>query len=179
MNRVHLDILLWRHGWAWPLASLLLAVAVLAHWTFVQPAQESLAAARADVARLHGLRVTAAPVRTQPVTLVAAQAPLRGASPPELVRKLVALAEAEQIAVAQSDYQRQDHPAARMLQFQVVQPVRASYPQLRRYIASVLRELPNASLDQVSARRDSVAQGQLEVKLRWSFWIAQPAGAAP
>jgi len=179
MNRVQLDILLWRHGWAWPLVLVLLAGAALAHWAVVQPAQQRLAAAHADIARLHALRAAAAPVRSQPVTLVSAQAPLRGASPPELVRQLVALAEAEQIAVAQSDYQRQDHPAARMLQFQVVQPVRASYPQLRRYIASVLRELPNASLDQVSARRDSVAQGQLEVKLRWSFWIAQPAGAAP
>jgi hypothetical protein len=34
--------------------------------------------------------------------------------------------------------------------------------------------MPYASLDQIAARRENVAQAQLEVRLQWSFWSHQP-----
>lgn len=181
--RTRLQILLWRRGWAWPVALSLLAAAGTMHWMVLQPLRATLAATRAELAQEQATANTR-PAPAEPLSegqeLAALQAVLRASpEPAELVRKMAALAQAEQITLQQGDYQQQVHTATRLVQVHVTQPVRANYPQLRRYVESVLRTIPNASLDQVAARRENVGQAQLEVRLRWSFWIQkEQAGQA-
>jgi hypothetical protein len=140
----------------------------------LRPLHATLAATQAELAREQSATATQRD-QVEPMSeaqeLAALQALLR-ASPeaPELVRRMSALAQAERISLQQGDYQQQMHSTTRLVQVHVTQPVRASYPQLRRYVESVLRTMPNASLDQVAARRENVGQAQLEVRLRWSFW---------
>lgn len=179
--RTRLQILLWRHGWAWPVALLLVAVAGATHWAVLLPLRASVAAAQAELAQEQST-ATAKRVVEEPLSegqeLAALQGVLRTApEPAELVRRMAALAQAEQIILQQSDYQQQVHTTTRLVQVHVTQPVKASYPQLRRYIESVLRTIPNASLDQVAARRENVGQAQLEARLRWSFWIQKDSPA--
>ena len=180
--RIQAQIMLWRHGWAWPAALLLALLAGSVHWLVLQPARAALAATQAELGREQSAaRPQAAPAEPLSETqqLGALQAALRSSpEPAELVRRMAALAQAEQITLPQSEYQQQIHGATQVVQVHVTQPVRASYPQLRRYIEAVLRTIPNASLDQVAARRDNVGQSQLEVRLRWSLWI-KPASTAP
>lgn len=176
------QVLLWRFGWACPLAAVALAAAVLFHVAAFVPARTALVEAGTELAQASLRRQAAAPV-VVPVTeeqqLRALQATLRqDVETTELIRRLGELARAEQIALAQGEYQQQLHPGTRLLQLQVTQPVKAAYPQLKRYIENVLRTMPNASLDQINARRDNVGQSQLEVRLRWSFWIHSPGAPA-
>jgi hypothetical protein len=176
------QVALWRHGWVLPLAVLLLAAAAALHWSVARPAQARTAESRAELQRaLQSAGQKQEPVAsTESQQVAALQAALASAGEPtELVRRMAALAEAEKIALLQSDYQVQQHASVDVVQLQVTQPVRASYPQLRRYVESVLRAVPNASLDQVSARRENVGQAQLETRLRWSIWIHKPARATP
>lgn len=183
LPRTRMQILLWRHGWAWPAAAVLASVAGALHWMALQPLRATLAAAHAELAHtLSAASAKHAPVEavSEEQTLAALQAVLRASpEPAELVRKMAALAQAEQIALHQGEYQQQQHATTRLVQVHVTQPVRATYPQLRAYVESVLRNLPNASLDQVAARRENVGQGQLEARLRWSFWIQKDAPGPP
>jgi hypothetical protein len=180
--RVCAEIALWRHGWAWPLAFTLLAGAI-AIWLFwLEPARRERDRARAELAQEHAVVAgaispkAAAPDARQ--KLEALQDMLRRSpDSAQLVRKMAVLAQAELIALAQSDYQQQAITTG-VSRVQVTQPVRASYPQLRRYIESVLRDVPNASLDQVVAHRENVGLGQVEARLKWSLWIARPLGPA-
>ncbi len=175
------QIALWRHGWALPLSVLLLAVAGGLYWSVALPAQASAAgdlAERLRLARAAGQKREAVP-GGESQQVAALQAALRAADTTELVRRMAVLAQAQNIALLQSEYQVQQHAAVDVVQLHIAQPVRASYPQLRRYIESVLREMPNASLDQVSARRENVGQEQLEVRLRWSLWVHKPPRPAP
>jgi len=181
--RTRLQIVLWRHGWAWPVALLLLAAAGAAHWMLLQPLRVSLAAVQAELAHEQSTaNARRAPVEplSEGQELAALQSVLRASpEPAELVRKMAALAQVEQIALQQGDYQQQLNTTTRLVQVHVTQPVRASYPQLRRYIEAVLRTIPNASLDQVAARRENVGQAQLEARLRWSFWIHKDSPGQP
>lgn len=175
------QILLWRLGWCWPVAVAVLALAAAFHFAAFVPARAALAETKAELAQA-AVRRTAAPPPAPPASeeqqLEALQASLRGGpDAAELIRRFGELARAEQIALAQGDYQQQFHPATQLLQLQVTQPVKASYPQLKRYVESVLRSMPNVSLDQIAARRDNVGQSQLEVRLRWSVWIHAPRPA--
>jgi hypothetical protein len=176
ISRTRAEVLLWRHGWAWPATALLLLAAACVYFALLKPARADLDASMRQVARAQAESTEGRVQPTGAARLEQVRDPLRN-SPPrdELLRKLLALARAEGIVLAQSEYHQQAHAAAGVTQFQVSQPLRAGYPQLRRYIESVLRELPNASLDHISVRRDNVGQGQLEVRLRWSFWLASPA----
>ena len=176
---VESQVLLWRFGWACLLAAMAVALAALLHLAAFVPARTALVEAGTELAQA-SLRRQAEPAVVVPPTeeqqLRALQATLRqDVETTELLRRLGELARAEQIALAQGEYQQQFHPGTRLLQLQVTQPVKAAYPQLKRYIENVLRTMPNASLDQINARRDNVGQAQLEVRLRWSFWIHAPA----
>jgi hypothetical protein len=184
--RVVVQVWLWRHGWAWPAGAVAAALALGVHLALVQPAETALTAVRSDLALASAdrERMSGDGRHTEQRDVQALQAVLRRSPPAdELVRKMATLAQAEQIALVQSDYQQEFHGTTQVTQVRVTQPVRASYPQLRRYVESVLRTIPNASLDQVAARRDTVGQAQLEARLRWSLWIQassdRPTPSAP
>jgi hypothetical protein len=167
--RVRCDILLWRHGWIWPLAAAL----VLAAWALDRQADRSQRHAGELRAALHSGAMA------QPRADEAAPGRRAGLVPAELaaapdvatsVARMLALAQAAGLEIAQAEYLHGEVAELRLPRTQITQPVRATYPQLRRYLESVLRELPHASLDHVAARRESVGQGQLEVRLQWSLW---------
>lgn len=179
--RAAAEILLWRHGWAAPAGAALMALAAAMQVFAVQHGHFELESIRAELsasAAQGARRAAPAAGSSEQENLRVLQAALKvKAAPDEMVRKMVTLAEAEHIGLSQSDYQQQFHDATQVMQVRVTQPMRATYPQLRRYVESVLREIPNASLDQIAARRDNVGQAQLEARLRWSLWIAPAAGA--
>lgn len=176
--RTTVEIALWRHGWAWPMAAVLAGAAILGHRVILQPERQGHESAQLEraqeqqrhVARASGSVPSRAPDAQDRLQVL--QAVLRQpAETSEMVRKMAALAQAEQINLAQSEYQQQVNAAIGLTRVQVSQPVRASYPQLRRYVEAVLRALPNASLDQIVARRENVGQTQVEAQLKWSLWI--------
>ena len=174
--RTTIEIALWRHGWAWPLAAIAALSAVAAYVLVLQPGLQLHQAAQAELAQEQKQTSSPNGPEAQPQDgqhrLQALQAVLRpSADTGELVRKMAVLAQAEQINLAQGEYQQQLNAATGLTRVQISQPVRASYPQLRRYIEAVLLAMPNASLDQVVARRDNVGQAEVEARLKWSLWI--------
>lgn len=170
--RVRAELLLWRHGWSWLVAVLLLAVGAATHLTVIRPAEAAVEAM--DAAR-QGLAATRAPDpvadsradRAGNMREVIERSPAADAA----ARRLLELAQAQAIAMPRADYEQRAHESLPLVQLRISQPVRTTYPQLRRYIESVLRELPNASLDQVAAHRGSVEEGELEIRLHWSIWL--------
>lgn len=180
--RVQAEILLSRHGWAGVLALLTALLVAGLELLVLQPQRNELVALRAQLAlaattppRHDAARSAVLTQQQRELTLAALvrQSPEATA----LVDAMLAIAAQEQIALHQGEYHTQVHQALEISQLQVTQPLRATYPQLRRYIENVLRTIPTASLDQITARRESVGQAQLEVRLKWSFWM--PASPAP
>lgn len=172
------QVLAWRFGWSWLLAALAAVLALAVHLALLQPTRQALAEARDDLALAAARRERKAPEpapANDAQQIAALKAALRGPTDPAApVRRLGELARAEQITLSQGEYQQQLHAETGLLQLHVTQPVRASYPQLKRYVENVLRTQPNASLDQIAARRDNVGQAQLDVRLRWTFWVQPP-----
>lgn len=179
--RARAEIAMWRHGWAWAVGAVLALTATGAWLLLLQPLQQARDAALLDLAQTH--RARAAQISSGPsvalddrASLLALQTLLQqGPEAGQIVRRMITLARAEQITLAQADYQQQANAGIGVTRVQITQPVHATYPQLRRYIEAVLAATPNASLDQVVAKRDNVGQTQVEARLKWSLWIAPPA----
>lgn len=178
---VEAQILLWRLGWACPLAAAAAVLAALFHVGAFVPARTALVEVGIEVAQASlrkQVEKPVAPPATEEQQLQVLQATLRsGPEATELIRRLGELARAEQIALSQAEYRQQFHASTQLVQLQVTQPLQTGYPKLKRYIENVLRTMPNVSLDQISARRENVGQSQLEVRLRWSFWTHAPRAA--
>lgn len=176
--RAQAQIWLARYGAGWPLAALLAVAAAAIHMAALAPTRAAVADAReqlAHTAEAGASRPAPAAPRNEAQQLQAARDVLPAASEATAqIGQLEALARSQQIALTQADYAQRTHAAIGMVQLQVTQPIKAGYPQVRRYIEAVLRAMPNVSLDQVVARRDNVAQSQLEVRLRWSMWLRAP-----
>lgn len=179
--RTRFEIWVGRHGCAWPLAAVVAAAALVGAW-LLDPARKELAQSELQLRASHARASTQSrvPTLSDEDTRLAA---LRSALPPSrpaaiVVGQLAELAQAERIEVVRAEYLQTSHPSIQLQQLQMIQPVRADYPQIKRYIDAVLLAMPSASLDQISVRRENVGQAQLEVRLRWSFWSRSP-GPAP
>lgn len=178
--RVQLQIALWRYGWIWVFVVAVAMAAVGLYFAVLIPSRAAVQSARLALSDAHN-RVASSPLRTmrsgvgEQERLALLQGLLRQSpDASELVRKMSTLAYSQQIALVQSDYQYQINSTTQVIQVQITQTVKASYPQLRRYMESVLRAVPNASLDQVVAKRENVGQTLVEARLTWSLWM-QPA----
>ena len=173
-----LQIAIWRWGVAWPLC-VVLALASLALWfTDIRPARTELEAAGARVAQAQHAVSEASTTTT---TTDAAPADARAWLPDSTtltaqLRALVLAAAQHQLMLPAADYQTQRDPATGIVRLTLNASLRADYLQLRGFIESTLREMPNTSIDRLSFRRDNIGQGQIDVQLSVSLWAreAQP-----
>jgi hypothetical protein len=65
--------------------------------------------------------------------------------------------------------------ATRLCRYRVRLPLVGSYLQIRAFVEQSLQELPFASLDELSLRREGIASGELEAGLTLSLHLAYPA----
>jgi hypothetical protein len=184
--RAMAGIALWRHGWIWPAVACLSAVAAVLYGHVIPHAHSTLQRAQADLAEAtahaRALRQRPAPAASDDTGRVQQASALVQAAPgtTAIVARMSALAQAQGLALPQADYQYEANRTVQLVHVQVTQPLRSSYPGIRRYAEAVLRSTPNASLDHIQVRRDAIAQADVEARLKWSLWLplqaAQPGG---
>ena len=87
----------------------------------------------------------------------------------EQVQRIYRLAAANQVTVAQADFQL-DGDVSGIERLQISIPTKASYPQLRRFLEACLRELPNASLDTWPTQLYSSINAFLLCALLWFYY---------
>jgi|GEM_PF-5154196 len=182
--RARLEVLLWRHGWIWLVVIGIGTAAGVLYATVLLSTKAALNAARSvleDEQRMaHVSPSKQVPAPRSENSLASLQVVLRQ-SPEvgELLRQMAEIARAEQILLTQADYRYSLNVTTRVIQVEVTQPIKAAYPQMRNYVESVLLAIPNASLDQIAARRDNVGLTQLEGRIKWSLWfVGASAGVA-
>lgn len=61
-------------------------------------------------------------------------------------------------------------PRQRLVRYRIDLPVRAEYLQIRRFVQSILEDLPNLALEQVSFRRTE-GDGRIQSVLALSLYL--------
>jgi hypothetical protein len=185
---LQLEILLWRYGWLWAvlIALLLAGIALNAGWLAHQTSVLSLQSSRLAALKQAQEQSSRTPPPDLAITddaraaqqlMKVAYAPTEVSTTLQLIQQI---ARAKGIALTQSEFQTGNEGHGGLRQVQVTLPVRCSYPQLRDFIDTVLRQLPGISLDQVVLKRDNVAQSQADVRLKLSIWVhPQKSGSSP
>lgn len=90
---------------------------------------------------------------------------------PQLLEKIYAAARGQSIRLDQGEYKYIPDKSGRLAMYQVSLPVHGSYVGLRKFIVKVLNDAPDAALDAVSFRRESVGSTDLDAKIRFTLFL--------
>jgi hypothetical protein len=93
------------------------------------------------------------------------------------LERVMRLARAADLDLAQGEY-RLERGAAGLASYRVTLPVRGSYPQIRDFLASVLRKIPTASVDTLRFERKKANDARLEAQIRLTLHF-RPSGETP
>lgn len=168
----------------WPgLAGAALLVLALGHALLgLLPARQALAAMEAQLAE--GRAQLAAARAAAPGKPLPGQAPsaqlddFRRNLPAQLdatgaIDRIYALAQEEGISLARGEYALGLDPKTRLARYQVLLPVRGSYPQLRRFLHGLQAQLPALALEEVDLQRKQIADSELEGRIRMTLYLAR------
>lgn len=73
------------------------------------------------------------------------------------------------MTLGSAQYQLSSEAGARFTHYQVLLPVKDQYATIRRFIASVLNNVPNAALQEIQAERPAVDGSLLEARIRFDL----------
>ncbi|MED5615485.1 hypothetical protein [Janthinobacterium sp. P210005] len=95
------------------------------------------------------------------------------------VKQLFDLAAKNGLLLAQGEYKSGYDKASRVATYQVTLPLKGSYGAVWQFALQALRAAPFASLDELSFRREQIADTQLEARLRLTFYLTDTQADAP
>lgn len=92
------------------------------------------------------------------------------------VRTLFALASKAGLSLSQGEYRTGYDRHARLHTYQVTLPVRGSYDKVWNFGLMALRAMPFSSLDEISFKRDSIEDAQVEARIRLTLYLTDQPG---
>ncbi|MFV3406921.1 type 4a pilus biogenesis protein PilO [Pseudomonas sp. NY15463] len=156
------------------LLALVLTLAwVLPQWQAVRELRASEADASVQVKRLERgeLKVQAKPEQ-QVLDDLRQQLP----GQPEasaLIERLYHLASAERISLARGEYALGVDPKTQLARYQIVLPVRGSYPQIRGFLNALLSQLPTVVLEDLELQRPRIGERELTGRVRMTLYLSR------
>ena len=84
-----------------------------------------------------------------------------------------ALAAQERITLARGEYSLGIDPKTHLARYQILLPVRGSYPQLRRFLHALLGQLPAVVLEDVELQRKKIADTDLTGRIRMTLYLSR------
>jgi len=159
----------------------ILAAGIVYGLASVLPARGDLERARHQAVRSQG-STAAKGVASPPAPQTAAEQLARfyAALPPQdeataWLNRLYQAAGKEKLTLARGEYNLQTDADSRLARYQIVMPVRGDYGQIRRFLSAALAGVPHLALEEVSFQRQSIAEAQLEGRIRFTLFLQRRA----
>jgi len=89
------------------------------------------------------------------------------------IDRIYALAAQEHITLARGEYALGIDPKTHLARYQILLPVRGSYPQLRRFLHALLGQLPAVVVEDVEFQRKKIADTELTGRIRMTLYLSR------
>jgi Tfp pilus assembly protein PilO len=89
------------------------------------------------------------------------------------IDRIYAMASKEKINLSRGEYSLGIDPKTQLARYQILLPVRGSYPQLRRFIHALLSELPAVVVEDVDFQRKRIADTELTGRIRITLYLSR------
>jgi hypothetical protein len=154
----------------------LLAFIVGFYFSAFRPEQMRLEELRTQVSQLEDIRSRAA--REEPKTPSDKLNAFYGSLPPsnhiaDLLRKVYGAADQQALKLEQGEYRAVRGSVSRLTDYQLILPVKGTYPQVRKFVAAALTEVPNLSLDSIQFERQKVGDSTVDAKVKLVLYLGQ------
>ncbi|MDD1012675.1 type 4a pilus biogenesis protein PilO [Pseudomonas rubra] len=154
------------------LALLYGAVVLLGQWQQVQALEQQRDQARAQVVQLQQGTLKLPQVPRHELEDFHRQLPAQPQATVAIDR-IYALAKAEQITLARGEYALGIDPKTQLARYQILLPVRGSYPQIRRYVHALLGQLPALVLEDIDLQRKKIGDRELTGRIRMTLYLSR------
>jgi hypothetical protein len=84
---------------------------------------------------------------------------------------LFADADAAGVRLEAGQYRMDEARGAGLARYVIALPVKGRYPNVQRFVARALHDVPNLALEDISLRRASVADPQIEARLQFALYL--------
>jgi hypothetical protein len=181
--RARLALHLWLHRHtAWPGLALALVIVACAVWLLVlQPLHHQVIELRSRAAAEGGRReqASAGPAVVQTATSSTVEPQVSrllgdDAVTVQLLEQLFVLAGQHGLQLRRGEYKPAQWRSIRVNALQITLPLQGNYATLRGWIVDVLSQVPQASIDRISMRRDDVKSDLLEADVVLTLWRKAP-----
>lgn len=89
------------------------------------------------------------------------------------MEKVFTLARDQGISLEQGEYKLNRDRIGKLVRFQMTLPIRGEYPQIRKFLDSLLTEIPIVSLEHLQLERRKVGDPVLEARIRLTLYLEQ------
>lgn len=167
-------------GWPGMAGICLLSICPAFYFSAILPAQEKLASTRDSVIALQeqmkhaGRAGPGASQRTPEEQLDEFYRMFpEGRKMPEYLEKIFSSAQEQGISLDQGEYKITRNKEGNLVSFQMAFPVKGDYPQIRKYLAALLADIPVLSLQQVQFKRQKVGDSEVEANIRLGLYFLE------
>ncbi len=177
MRRILWHLRRWQREFSRPMmaGALLVALCVVAYVAGIAPLAKRVAAQRAGIAQLRTAQAgtPGAPVVRAPAEqLESFYAFFPGDDlVPAVLERLFAAAARENLDLPQGDYRVAKESTGRLIRYEIMLPLKGSYPGLRRFIAQSLQETPALSLQGASFVRQGAGDIGVDAQVRLALYV--------
>ena len=92
---------------------------------------------------------------------------------PDLLEKIYGVAEKQGLTLEQGEYRAVRDNLGRLTHYQIILPVKGSYPQVRKFVAAALANVPTVSLDSIQFERQKVGDTVVDAKVKLVLYLGQ------
>jgi hypothetical protein len=166
-------------GWPGVIGAGLLAACAAFYVSAIFPAQGKLSAIRLDVLALQdqAQRESQAPTAGQPAPGEALvrfyQSFPQDKDLPLWLEKIFASAQIRKIEIDRGEYKVSSDKEGGFVRFQMTFPVKGEYPRIRKYLSSLMSDIPTLSLQQVQFKREKVGDTMVEANIRMVLYLLE------
>ncbi|GGU52268.1 hypothetical protein GCM10009504_06340 [Pseudomonas laurentiana] len=91
----------------------------------------------------------------------------------EAIDRIYALARAEKISLSRGEYALGVDPKTHLARYQILLPLRGSYPQIRRFLHALLGQLPALVLEDLDLQRKQIGDSELTGRIRMTLYLSR------
>ena len=99
----------------------------------------------------------------------------KGASVPDWLEKIYAIADEQKLALDVGEYTLSKAQAGRLDQFRIAFPLKGTYPQIRKFITAALSTAPALALDGLYLKRDKVSEATVDARIVFLLYLEKGA----
>lgn len=172
-------------GWPVTVALALLAANLAFYFSVSVPARDEVKRLRASAEYVQAKkqRLARSRLATPPPTPASDLQRFNAFFPPaqeasKWIATVYAAARGEKLVLERGDYKGLRDVGVPLVRYQMTLPVKGTYPQIRRFVAEILEEIPSASIDDISIKRDKIGSEAVDARIKISLYMRDGSNAS-